>query len=122
MSKLDKIIVVGDRVLIKPSAGKDKTNSGLYLPPTVVEKERVQGGYVAKTGPGYPVPDFDTLDNEPWTSPKSDIKYIPLQAQEGDFALFLRRSAIEIEYEGDEYLIVPQSAILVLQRNDFLAE
>lgn len=122
MSKLEKIIVVGDRVLIKPDAGRDKTNSGLYLPPTVVEKERVQGGYVVKTGPGYPVPDFDTLDNEPWTAPKGDTKYIPLQVQEGDFALFLRKAAIEIEYEGEEYIIVPQSAILVLERNDFMEE
>ena len=122
MSKLNKLIVIGDRVLIDAEEDKNKTNSGLYLPPTVTEKEKVQGGYVVKTGPGYPVPDFNALDDEPWTTQKKDMKYIPLQAKEGDFALFLRKSAIEIEFEGKKYLIVPQSAILVLVRSDYLED
>ncbi len=122
MAKLDKIIVIGDRLLIKPSEGKDKTKSGLYLPPTVSEKEEVQSGYVVKTGPGYPVPDIKSMDDEPWSPPKKEIKYIPLQAKLGDFAIFLRKSAIEIEYEEEKYLIIPQSAILVLIREDFLKE
>ena len=122
MSKLNKLIVIGDRVLIDAEEDKNKTNSGLYLPPTVTEKEKVQGGYVVKTGPGYPVPDFNVLDDEPWTTQKKDMKYIPLQAKEGDFALFLRKSAIEIEFEGKKYLIVPQSAILVLVRSDYLED
>ncbi len=120
MSNLEKLIVVGDRVLIKPDDDKEKTNTGLYLPPTVSEKEKVQGGYVVKTGPGYPVPNLDALDEEIWAESKKEIKYIPLQAEEGDYALFLRKSAIEIEFEGQKYLIVPQSAILVLVRDGFL--
>jgi len=122
MAKIEKLIVVGDRVLIDPDEDREKTNAGLYLPPTVTEKEKVQGGYVVKTGPGYPVPDFDSLDNEPWAAPKSEMKYIPLQAKEGDYVLFLRKSAIEIEFEEKKYLIVPQSAILVLVRNDYLED
>ena len=55
-SKLRKIIVVGDRVLIKPKKMSDRTDSGLYLPPGVQEKEKVQSGYVMKAGPGYPIP------------------------------------------------------------------
>jgi len=120
MAKIEKLIVVGDRVLIDPDENREKTNAGLYLPPTVTEKEKVQGGYIVKTGPGYPVPDFDSLNNEPWTTPKSGMKYIPLQAKEGDYVLFLRKSAIEIEFEEKKYLIAPQSAILVLVRNDYL--
>lgn len=120
MSDLGKLIVVGDRVLIKPDDDKEKTNTGLYLPPTVSEKEKVQGGYVVKTGPGYPVPNLDALDEEIWAESKKEIKYIPLQAEEGDYALFLRKSAIEIEFEGQKYLIVSQSAILVLVRDGFL--
>jgi co-chaperonin GroES (HSP10) len=120
MSKLGKLIVVGDRVLIKPDEDKEKTNTGLYLPPTVTEKEKVQGGYVVKIGPGYPVPNLNAIDEEIWAEPKKEIKYIPLQAEEGDYALFLRKSAIEIEFEGQKYLIVPQSAILVLMRDRFL--
>jgi len=122
MAKIEKLIVVGDRVLIDPDEDREKTNAGLYLPPTVTEKEKVQGGYIVKTGPGYPVPDFDSLNNEPWTTPKSEMKYIPLQAKEGDYVLFLRKSAIEIEFETKKYLIAPQSAILVLVRNDYLED
>ena len=49
---LEKLIVVGDRVLIKPKTLKDKTKSGLYLPPGYKEKEEIRSGYVIKTGPG----------------------------------------------------------------------
>ena len=38
---LDKFIVVGDRVLIKPKNQQDRTKSGLYLPPGVHEKEKI---------------------------------------------------------------------------------
>ena len=51
-----------------------------------------------------------------WTSFVVDIKYIPLQANEGDDAIFLRESAVEIEFEEKKYLIVSHSAILALVR------
>ena len=41
-SDLKKFIVVGDRVLIKPRSPLEKTKTGLYLPPGVQEKEKVQ--------------------------------------------------------------------------------
>ena len=41
---LDKIIMVGDRVLIRPKNPNHQTKSGLYLPPSAVEKESVQSG------------------------------------------------------------------------------
>ena len=41
-NSLDKINVVGDRVLVKPRKESEKTDSGLYLPPGVREKEKVQ--------------------------------------------------------------------------------
>ena len=42
MINTEKIIIVGDRVLIRPEENLNKTNSGLYLPPGVQEKEKVQ--------------------------------------------------------------------------------
>jgi len=54
-NKLKNLIIVGDRVLIKPKSLSDKTKTGLYLPPGVQEKEIVQSGYVMKAGPGYPL-------------------------------------------------------------------
>ncbi len=110
------LIIVGDRVLLDPDERMDRTTSGLYLPPTVKEKEKVLGGYVIKTGPGYAV--HDPVSEEVWTAGKKDLKYIPLQATEGDYAIFLRESAIEIEFEGKKYLIVPHSAILALVRTE----
>ena len=53
-STLEKINVVGDRVLVKPRKKSERTDSGLYLPPGVREKEKIQYGYVVKIGPGYP--------------------------------------------------------------------
>jgi co-chaperonin GroES (HSP10) len=122
LSSKKELIVVGDRVLVKPDESKQKTNFGLYLPQGVEEKEKIQGGYVIKTGPGYPLPDPSSMSDEPWTSAKQDAKYVPLQVQEGDFVLFLRKSSIEIEYEKKKYLILPQSAILLIIRDDILEE
>ena len=110
------LIVVGDRVLIDPDEGTNKTSSGLYLPETVKEKEKVTGGYVVKTGPGYAIHD-PNVSEEPWAASKTkEVKYIPLQASEGDYAIFLKESAIEIEFEGKKYQIVPHSALLALVR------
>lgn len=117
---LDKLIVIGDRVLIKPKSLNDRTKSGLYLPPTVIEKEEIQSGYIIKSGPGYPIPSSE--DDETWKKNKEKIKYIPLQAREGDLALYLQKHAIEIEFNQEKYFLVPQSAILLLLRDEELFE
>ena len=119
-NKLKKIIVVGDRILIKPNKESEQTKSGLYLPPGVQEKEMVRTGYVVKAGPGYPIP-IPAEEDEPWKDRDEQVKYIPLQAKEGDLAIFLQKSAFEIMYGGEKYFIVPQSAILMLEREEDLA-
>ncbi|KAA3610480.1 MAG: co-chaperone GroES [Calditrichaeota bacterium] len=119
MKSKKQLIVVGDRILIKPDTAKDKTRSGLYLPQGVETKEDVQSGYVFKVGPGYPLPDPGASE-EPWDKHRSEPKYLPLQAEEGDYALFLRKTAVEIEFENEKYLLVPQAAILLLVRDDIL--
>jgi len=120
MKTKKNIIVVGDRVLIDPDAGSDKTSSGLYLPPTVREKEKVQGGSVVKTGPGYAIP--ESTPEESWKAGAKEVKYMPLQAKEGDYAIFLKDAAMEIEFEEKKYLIVPHSAILALVRTEISEE
>jgi chaperonin GroES len=117
-NKLKKLLVVGDKVLIRPKNPNDKTNSGLYLPPTVTEKEDVQSGFVIKVGPGYPLP--APHEEEPWKTTEEKVKYMPLQAEEGDLAIYLQRHAIEIQYQGEKYVIVPQAAILLLERAEDL--
>jgi len=117
-NKLKKLIVIGDRILLKPLQPDQRTATGLYLPPGVQEKEKVQQGYVIKTGPGYAIP--LPVENETWKGEEEQIKYVPLQAKEGDLAIFLLSGATEVIYEGDKYFIVPQSAILMLEREDDL--
>ncbi len=117
--KLNKLIVVGDRVLIKPTSITDKTNSGLYLPPGIQEKEQVRSGYVIKVGPGYPIP-FTAENDEPWKQQDEKIKYIPLQAKIGDLALFLQKDAVEVLFENEKYFIVSQNSILLLERDEEL--
>jgi chaperonin GroES len=118
-NRLKKLIVVGDRVLIKPSAYTDKTASGLYLPPSVQEKEKIQTGYVIKVGPGYPLP-LPADEDDVWKGKEDQVKYLPLQAQEGDLAIFLQKGAIEVMYEEEKYFIVPQASILMLEREEDL--
>ncbi len=118
-NKLKKLIVVGDRVLIKPSKQSDQTERGLYLPPTVQEKEKIQKGYVIKVGPGYPLP-VPADEDDMWKGKEEQIKYLPLQAQEGDLAIFLQKGAIEVMYESEKYYIVPQVSILMLEREEEL--
>ncbi|MBI3005136.1 MAG: co-chaperone GroES [Ignavibacteriales bacterium] len=118
-----KLILVGDKVLIAPDKESDRSQHGLYLPPGVKEKEKVQSGIVVNVGPGYAVPNPHFIDQEPWsTTPKDPVKYLPLQAEEGDYAIFLRDSAIEVEYEHQKYLIAPHSSILMLIRRDDLGK
>lgn len=114
---LSGIIVVGDRVLIKPLSGADRTKSGLFLPPSVAEEEVIQCGYILNCGPGYPIP---SNEGEPdfWQEKKEKARYIPLQAKIGDLAVFLRKYAHEIIFKEEKYLIVPNSAILLLERNE----
>jgi co-chaperonin GroES (HSP10) len=118
-NKLKKLIVVGDRVLIKPTQQSEKTASGLYLPPGVQEKEKIQSGYIIKVGPGYPLP-LPADEDDMWKGKEEQIKYLPLQSQEGDLAIFLQKGAIEVMYENEKYYIVPQASILMLEREEDL--
>lgn len=116
LNSIDKFVVVGDRVLIKPRDMETHTRSGLVLPASVKEKEEIQSGYILKTGPGYPIP--NTEYEESWKA-SEDTRYIGMQAEKGDLAIFLKSRAFEIEFENEKYLIVPHSAILLLIRDDF---
>ena len=118
-NKLKKLILVGDRVLIRLKKPNEKTGSGLYLPPGVQEKEKVQQGYIIKAGPGYPIP-MPTEDSESWMDQDEKVKYLPLQAREGDLAIFLLSGAHEVIYEGEKYFIISQGAILMLEREQDL--
>ena len=116
---LEKFIMVGDRVLVKPKSPMSKTQSGLYLPPTVQENEKVHSGYVVKVGPGYPIPAMAD-EAEPWKGKQEEVKYIPLQAQVGDLAIYLHKSGFEIEFNKEKYIILSHAAIMMIIRDEDL--
>lgn len=113
-----RLIVVGDRVLVQVEEGEERTKVGLYLPSTAVESQAVQGGEIVATGPGLPMPDPGENADEPWrrSGTAREARYVPMQAQVGDYALFFRKAAVEITFEGQPFLVVPQAAILALVR------
>jgi len=113
-----RLIVVGDRVLVSPEEGEERTRVGLYLPPTAVDKREVQGGTVVATGSGTPVSAPTELGDEPWKIGQGEARYLPVEAQPGDYALFFRKAAVEITFEGKTYLVIPQAAILTLVREE----
>lgn len=110
------LIVVGDRVLVKVEEGEERTKVGLYLPPSALDSQAVQGGTIIATGPGLPMPDLADNSEEPWRTGARETRFLPMQAQVGDFALFFRKAAVEITFEAERYLVVPQTAILALVR------
>ena len=117
VKNLDKLIVVGDRVLIEPSVATKKTKGGLLLPAGYQEKEEIQTGYILKCGPGYPLPTSE--DGEAWNPAEREARYLPLQVRPGDMAIFMLKNAVEIKYDGAKYFIVPQSGILMVEREAF---
>ncbi|MFL5579988.1 MAG: co-chaperone GroES [Gemmatimonadaceae bacterium] len=112
-----ELIVVGDRVLVSIEEGEERTKIGLYLPPTAVDTQAVQGGRIVATGPGLPMPDLAAEPgDEPWRTPARETRFVPMQARVGDYALFFRKAAVELSFEGERYLVIPQAAILALVR------
>jgi co-chaperonin GroES (HSP10) len=115
--ELDKFIMIGDKVLVKPSNPQEKTKSGLLLPPSVQENEKLQTGYVIKTGPGYALP--NSIDEaELWK--KEKVNYLPLEVKVGDLAIYLQSSGFEVIINDEKYLILSHSAILMLVRDEDL--
>jgi co-chaperonin GroES (HSP10) len=114
-----QLLVVGDRVLVTPEEGEDRSRVGLYLPASALDAQQIQSGLIVATGPGEPMPDFSALDDEPWKSTRRDAtRHRPMQARVGDHATFFRKAAVEITFEERKYLVVPLAAILVLVREE----
>jgi co-chaperonin GroES (HSP10) len=116
MNPLKNVVVIGDRILLKPLEASNKTGSGLYLPPSVKERDAVHTGLVVRVGPGYPIPvNQDGDDIFRGENPEA-VKYMPLQVKEGDEALYLHASGHEIEIDGEQYVIISQNAVLLVMR------
>ena len=106
-NRLKKLIIIGDRVLIRPTRPNERTQTGLYLPPGVQEKEKVQQGYVIKIGPGYAIP--MPPEEESWKGQEEQVKYVPLQAREGDLASYHFNPKLrELSHDGKTQTLSPK--------------
>lgn len=90
----------GWRILILPYQGKGKTESGIYLPDDVVEKNKVstQVGYVLKVGP-LAYKDTEKFPSGPW-------------CREKDWVMFARYAGSRFAIDGGEVRILNDDEIL----------
>jgi len=86
---------LGDRVVVKPLEGEEKTPSGIILPETA--KEKPQEGEVLAVGPGR----FDDKG-----------KRIPMDVAAGDTVLFAKYAGTELKIKDQKYLILKESDVL----------
>lgn len=126
MSSLDfegqQVILVGDRVLVRPDEGESVSRAGLILPASVADAEQVQTGTIVAVGPGIAVPParFDWDEEE--AGSRAEPRWIAMQARVGDFVLFRRKSSVEIRLRHDRYVVVSHDALLVLLRDETTGE
>jgi chaperonin GroES len=83
---------INDRVVVKPAAAEEKTTGGIIIPDTA--KEKPQRGEVIAVGPGK--------DGNQMTVKK------------GDTVLYGKYAGQEINYNGEDYLIMREDDILVI--------
>ena len=94
-----KMKPLGDRVVIQPSKGKEKTKGGIVLPDTA--KEKPQEGKIVAVGEGK----------------KTDEgKNIALSLKVGDVVLYGKYSGTEITVEDEDYLIMREEDVLAIIR------
>ena len=83
---------INDRVVVKPAPADEKTKGGIIIPDTA--KEKPQRGEIIAVGPG------------------KDGNAMTVKA--GDIVLYGKYAGQELNYEGDDYLIMREDDILVI--------
>lgn len=92
-----KIRPLADKVLIKRLEAEEKTKGGIVLPDSA--KEKPSRGKVVRLGDGKQLDDGSRS---------------AFQVKKGDVVLFSSYAGTEIKVDGDEYLIMDESDILVV--------
>ncbi|MCB0598192.1 MAG: co-chaperone GroES [Lewinellaceae bacterium] len=83
---------INDRVVVKPALAEEKTKGGIIIPDTA--KEKPQRGKVVAVGPG------------------KDGNLMTVQV--GDIVLYGKYAGQELQFEGQDYLIMREDDILVI--------
>ena len=91
MKKLN-VTPIADRVVLEAVEAETQTASGIIIPDNA--KEKPQKGIVVAVGAG-----------------KKDE---PMTVKVGDTVLYSQYSGTELKHEGDEYLVMRESDILVI--------
>lgn len=94
MSELN-FVPIDDRVVIKPEEGVNKTESGLYIPDTSVQ--RPLRGEVVAIGPGRQ---------------NSEGERLKMQLAIGDKVLYPKHGFTAVTFEDQEYLIIKEGDVL----------
>ena len=89
---------LGDRVVVEPGEGEEKTASGIVIPDTA--KEKPQEGEVVAVGPGR----------------YEEGKLIPLDVEPGDTVIYSKYGGTEVKVSGKEYLILSERDILAKKK------
>ncbi len=99
--KVDLIIPLADRVLVRPLSDKElekKSNFGIILPETIDEEKVKDQGIVVAVGKGK----YD------------DGKLTPMTVRLGDKVVFSRYGFEEIKLKEKEYFILKEENILAI--------
>jgi chaperonin GroES len=101
MAKKFSLKPLGDRVVVRPTStsGEKKLASGIIIPETV-NKEKLFEGEVITVGAGR-VNDKGAR--------------IPLEVKAGDTVFFKKPWDEPIKLDGEEYYVLPESDILLIQ-------
>ena len=91
-----KVRPLGDKLLVKRTQAREKTESGIYLPQSA--KDTPKEGKVISLGSGI-------LNKETG-------EYMPFSVKKGDRIIFTSYAGTEIKIEGEELLIMPEDDIL----------
>ena len=75
---------------------------GCTFPATAIDAQQVQTGLIVATGPGTPVADLSTLDDEPWKIDAREGRSRGMQARVGDHAIFFRKAVRGDHLRGAE--------------------
>lgn len=113
-----QLLVVGDRVLVRPADGESMTSTGLILPASVADRDDVQAGRIVALGPGIAMPPSGFTFDEDWQKTRAEPRYVAMEARAGDVAVFFRKAAVEVTVENERLYVVPHGAILILLRGD----
>jgi chaperonin GroES len=89
---------LGDRVIVEPGEGEEKTASGIVIPDTA--KEKPQEGKVVAVGPGR----------------YEEGKLVPLDVKAGDTVIYSKYGGTEVKIGGKEYLILSERDILAKRK------